>query len=142
MLDAFVIFNRGGMSVFSKIWHPLKAVTENETFGQFLDSSSQSSSVDPINKFIERVLIEGNVDENIQIDSYSMKYSLLNSQNLVFLAIHQKIIQVPYTLQFLEEAKKLFIKTQKSQEDFEPILLNLLRKIEVRKMAVNLYLNF
>lgn len=88
MLDGALIFQKGGLVLWSKYYLPSLAPSQQT-------GSNSKSSLHPIDHLIYEVLLKGrgvgSVDNGekspiINFDSYSMQYTLDNKHNLVFVA--------------------------------------------------------
>ena len=89
MLDGALIFQKGGLVLWSKYYLPSLAPS-------LTGLNSKSSSLHPVDHLIYEVLLKGrgvgsmelNGEKSpiINFDSYSMQYTLDNKHNLVFVA--------------------------------------------------------
>lgn len=90
MIDAFYIFTKGGLLLWST---QLVKVNGN-----------------PLDRLIKEVLLEERVGEtNTTLDSYSLKWKLLNDMDIFFVVVYQGILQIAYLEGLLETAAKNFL---------------------------------
>jgi len=92
MIDAFYIFTKGGLLLWST---QLVKVAGN-----------------PLGRLIREVLLEERMGESQhQCDSYKMSWKLENSLDLFFVVVYQSILPITYLEGLLASASKEFIKT-------------------------------
>lgn len=91
MIDAFYIFTKGGLLLWSTQLVKVKG--------------------DPVDKLIKEVLLEERVGETFaNLESYSMKWRLLNEMDLFFVVVYQGILQIAYLESLLLSVSKEFLK--------------------------------
>eukprot|EP01006_Ploeotia_vitrea_P000580 TRINITY_DN103298_c0_g1_i1.p1 TRINITY_DN103298_c0_g1~~TRINITY_DN103298_c0_g1_i1.p1 ORF type:complete len:590 (-),score=124.53 TRINITY_DN103298_c0_g1_i1:806-2575(-) len=89
MIDTFTIFFIGGKVLWNKTFLPLQG--------------------NPINKLIKTVLLEERSGEKeFTTDAYKLQWSLANEFNLVFVVVYQKLIQLLYVDELLQQVKEAF----------------------------------
>jgi signal recognition particle receptor subunit alpha len=92
MIDAFYIFTKGGLLLWST---QLVKVAGN-----------------PLDRLIREVLLEERMGESQhQCDSYKMSWKLENTLDLFFVVVYQSILPITYLEGLLTSASKEFIKT-------------------------------
>lgn len=90
MIDAFYIFTKGGLLLWSTQLVKLKG--------------------NPLDRLIKEVLLEERVGEtSASLDSYSMKWKLLNELDLFFVVVYQGILQLSYLESLLERTANEFL---------------------------------
>ncbi|KAI8324676.1 SRP54-domain-containing protein [Martensiomyces pterosporus] len=92
MLDKFTIATKGGIVLWSKDYAPIS--------GQ------------PLNSLVQEVLIQSSRTENTSryvTGPYSLQWTFANELNVIFIAVYQKILQLPYLDDLLRHAKKHFV---------------------------------
>jgi len=90
MIDAFYIFTKGGLLLWSTQLVKIKG--------------------NPLDRLIREVLLEERVGETTaNMDSYSLKWKLLNEMDLFFVVVYQGILQIAYLEGLLERAAKEFL---------------------------------
>lgn len=90
MIDAFYIFTKGGLLLWSTQLVKVKG--------------------NPLDRLIREVLLEERVGEtHANIDSYSMKWKLVNEMDLLFVAVYQGILQISYLEGLLSLVSKEFL---------------------------------
>jgi len=90
MIDAFYIFTKGGLLLWSTQLVKLKG--------------------NPLDRLIKEVLLEERVGEtSASVDSYSMKWKLLNELDLFFVVVYQGILQLSYLESLLERTANEFL---------------------------------
>jgi len=91
MIDAFYIFTKGGLLLWSTQLVKIKG--------------------NPIDGLIKEVLLEERVGEtSAKVDSYSLKWKLLNEMDTFFVVVYQGILQMAYLESLLAMATKEFFK--------------------------------
>lgn len=89
MIDAFYIFTKGGLLLWSTQLVKVKG--------------------NPIDRLIKEVLLEERVGETFAtLDSYNLKWKLLNEMDLFFVVVYQGILQIAYLEGLLSMAAKEF----------------------------------
>lgn len=89
MIDAFYIFTKGGLLLWSTQLVKVKG--------------------NPIDRLIKEVLLEERVGETFAtLDSYNLKWKLLNEMDLFFVVVYQGILQMAYLEGLLSMAAKEF----------------------------------
>lgn len=90
MIDAFYIFTKGGLLLWSTQLVKVKG--------------------NPLDRLIREVLLEERVGEtNASLDSYSMKWKLVSEMDLFFVAVYQGILQISYLEGLLSLVSKEFL---------------------------------
>jgi len=90
MIDAFYIFTKGGLLLWSTQLVKVKG--------------------DPLDRLIKEVLMQERMGETfVTLDSYSLKWKLLNEMDLFFVVVYQGILQMPYLEGLLEAVAKKFL---------------------------------
>lgn len=90
MIDAFYIFTKGGLLLWSTQLVKVKG--------------------NPLDRLIKEVLLEERMGETTaNMDSYSLKWKLLNEMDLFFVVVYQGILQIAYLEGLLERAAKEFL---------------------------------
>eukprot|EP00928_Gymnodinium_smaydae_P061657 TRINITY_DN45691_c0_g1_i1.p1 TRINITY_DN45691_c0_g1~~TRINITY_DN45691_c0_g1_i1.p1 ORF type:complete len:634 (+),score=211.44 TRINITY_DN45691_c0_g1_i1:69-1904(+) len=90
MIDAFYIFTKGGLLLWSTQLVKVKG--------------------DPLDRLIKEVLLEERVGESsANLDSYSLKWKLQNEVDIFFVCVYQGILQMAYLEALLALAAKEFI---------------------------------
>lgn len=90
MIDAFYIFTKGGLLLWSTQLVKVKG--------------------DPIDKLIKEVLLEERIGETfVNLQSYSLKWKVLNDLDLFFVVVYQGIVTMAYLENLLESAAKAFL---------------------------------
>jgi len=90
MIDAFYIFTKGGLLLWSTQLVKVKG--------------------NPLDRVIKEVLLEERLGETTaNVDSYNMKWKLLNEMDLFFVVVYQGILQIAYLEGLLERAVKEFL---------------------------------
>ncbi|KAG8905125.1 hypothetical protein FRB99_000637, partial [Tulasnella sp. 403] len=80
---------------------------------------------------LREALIEGRTaDEKYEKDGYSIRWTLANEMELIFVVAYQRILHLTYVEDLLLAMKELFIKL------FAPFLLTLVQSLHVAKGAV------
>lgn len=91
MIDAFYIFTKGGLLLWSTQLVKVKG--------------------NPIDRLIKEVLLEERLGEvTACVDSYNLKWKLLNDMDLFFVVVYQGILQIAYLEALLERAGEEFLK--------------------------------
>lgn len=91
MIDAFYIFTKGGLLLWSTQLVKIKG--------------------DPLDRLIKEVLLEERVGETFAtMDPYNLKWKLLNEMDLFFVVVYQGILQMVYLESLLDSAAKEFVK--------------------------------
>lgn len=91
MIDAFYVFTKGGLLLWSTQLVKIKG--------------------DPLDRLIKEVLLEERVGETFAtMDPYNLKWKLLNDMDLFFVVVYQGILQMVYLESLLESAAKEFVK--------------------------------
>ncbi|KIY43644.1 P-loop containing nucleoside triphosphate hydrolase protein [Fistulina hepatica ATCC 64428] len=76
-----------------------------------------SSPNSPVNSLVREALIEGRTsEERYERDGYTVKWTLVNDLELIFVVAYQRILQLAYVEDLLAALKALFVKL------FEPFL--------------------
>eukprot|EP00929_Paragymnodinium_shiwhaense_P037780 TRINITY_DN20065_c1_g1_i1.p1 TRINITY_DN20065_c1_g1~~TRINITY_DN20065_c1_g1_i1.p1 ORF type:complete len:589 (-),score=201.24 TRINITY_DN20065_c1_g1_i1:247-2013(-) len=90
MIDAFYIFTKGGLLLWSTQLVKVKG--------------------DPVDRLIKEVLLEERVGETqVNLDSYSLKWLVRNEMDLLFVAVYQGILQLSYLESLLSSISKEFV---------------------------------
>eukprot|EP00927_Polykrikos_kofoidii_P066348 TRINITY_DN61965_c0_g1_i1.p1 TRINITY_DN61965_c0_g1~~TRINITY_DN61965_c0_g1_i1.p1 ORF type:complete len:641 (+),score=158.33 TRINITY_DN61965_c0_g1_i1:101-1924(+) len=90
MIDAFYIFTKGGLLLWSTQLVKVKG--------------------DPLDRLIKEVLLEERVGEtSANLDSYSLKWLLKNELDLFFVVVYQGVLQLTYLESLLTSAAKEFV---------------------------------
>jgi len=90
MIDAFYIFTKGGLLLWSTQLVKIKG--------------------NPLDRLIREVLLEERVGEtSANVDSYNLKWKLLNEMDIFFVVVYQGILQMAYLEGLLERAAKEFL---------------------------------
>lgn len=90
MIDAFYIFTKGGLLLWSTQLVKVKG--------------------NPLDRLIKEVLLEERVGENtFKVDAYSLKWKLLSEMDLFFVVVYQGILQIAYLDALLNAASKEFL---------------------------------
>jgi len=90
MIDAFYIFTKGGLLLWS--------------------TQLVKINGDPLDRLIKEVLLEEQKGESFKtLDPYSLKWKLLNDMDLFFVVVYQGILQITYLEGLLERAAKEFL---------------------------------
>lgn len=88
MLDYFVIFTKTGLVLWSKTFCELQG--------------------DPIGTLISSVLLEERAGgRSHATEDYTVRWTLANEVDLVFVAVYQKMFQLMYVDELLERVKKV-----------------------------------
>jgi len=91
MIDAFYIFTKGGLLLWSTQLVKVKG--------------------DPLDSLIREVLLEERLGETVaSLQSYSLKWKLINELELFFVAVYQRIVQITYLEGLLASAANEFLK--------------------------------
>ena len=92
MLDLFTILTKGGFVLWQKKF--------------------TSITGSPVEDLIRNVLIEERAGTNTYTkDSYTLRWTLANEFDLVFVVAYQKILQLNYMDELLETIKRMFLET-------------------------------
>lgn len=87
MIDAFYIFTKGGLLLWSSQFVKVKG--------------------NPLDRLIKEVLLEERVGEtSANLDSYSLKWKLLNELDIFLVVVYQGILQIAYLESLLAMAAK------------------------------------
>ncbi|KAG8802196.1 hypothetical protein FRC16_010178 [Serendipita sp. 398] len=98
MLDNCTISHKGGVVLWSRSFTPAAA-----TLAQ--------STASPVNNLIREALIEGRTDDDrYEKDGYTVRWTLANDLELIFVVAYQRILQLTYVEELLSKLKTLFIK--------------------------------
>lgn len=90
MIDAFYIFTKGGLLLWSTQLVKVKG--------------------DPLDRLIKEVLLEERVGETFaNLQSYSLKWKLLNELDLFFVVVYQGIKTMEYLEELLSDCSKAFL---------------------------------
>jgi len=90
MIDAFYIFTKGGLLLWSTQLVKVKG--------------------NPLDRLIKEVLLEERVGEtSANLDSYSLKWKLLNEMDIFFVVVYQGILQLTYLEGLLASVAKEFV---------------------------------
>mmetsp|Transcript_20570 Transcript_20570/g.27105 ORF Transcript_20570/g.27105 Transcript_20570/m.27105 type:complete len:611 (+) Transcript_20570:252-2084(+) len=90
MLDHISIFTQTGLVLWSRTLCKIKG--------------------DPVNELIKTVLIEERGgDKTANFDRYTLKWTLANDLNIVFVVVYQKILQIFYVEELLQQLKQEFL---------------------------------
>ncbi|CAJ1404016.1 unnamed protein product [Effrenium voratum] len=90
MIDAFYIFTKGGLLLWSTQLVKVKG--------------------NPLDRLIKEVLLEERVGETFAtLDSYNLKWKLLNEMDLFFVVVYQGILQIAYLEGLLTMVAKEFV---------------------------------
>mmetsp|Transcript_43247 Transcript_43247/g.123280 ORF Transcript_43247/g.123280 Transcript_43247/m.123280 type:complete len:620 (-) Transcript_43247:94-1953(-) len=90
MIDAFYIFTKGGLLLWSTQLVKVRG--------------------GPVDRLIREVLLEERVGETSAcLDSYNLKWKLLNEMDLFFVVVYQGILQLSYLEGMLERVAKEFL---------------------------------
>ncbi|ORX73896.1 P-loop containing nucleoside triphosphate hydrolase protein [Linderina pennispora] len=90
MLDGFTIATKGGVVLWSRDYAPID--------GQ------------PIDSLVQEVLIQGTrADSKYVAGPYGLHWTFANELNVIFIAVYQKILQLPYIDDLLKHAKRHFV---------------------------------
>mmetsp|Transcript_15435 Transcript_15435/g.42438 ORF Transcript_15435/g.42438 Transcript_15435/m.42438 type:complete len:613 (+) Transcript_15435:133-1971(+) len=90
MIDAFYIFTKGGLLLWSRQLVKVKG--------------------EPLDRLIKEVLLEERVGEECtMIDAYSFRWKLINEMDIFFVAVYQGILQMAYIEALLSLAAKEFL---------------------------------
>lgn len=97
MIDSVTIVTKGGLVLWKITDFPLAG--------------------EPVNALIKNVLLEDRLSEkSYNYEKYTLKWTLENDLNLIFVVVYQKLIQLLYVEELLELVKQKFI------EMFESVL--------------------
>lgn len=100
MIDAFYIFTKGGLLLWSTQLVKIKG--------------------EPIDRLIKEALLEERLGENFcNLDPYNLKWKLVNEMDLFFVVVYQGILQITYLEGLLEAAAKEFMKSLTSLGGFD-----------------------
>ncbi|KAJ2005873.1 hypothetical protein H4R26_001715 [Coemansia thaxteri] len=95
MLDQFTIATKGGVVLWSKAYAPIDNC--------------------PVDSLVQDVLIQSNRLDNSSISNkyhsgaYTLQWTFANELNVMFVAVYQKILQLPYLEELLRHVKKHFV---------------------------------
>lgn len=90
MIDAFYIFTKGGLLLWSTQLVKVKG--------------------NPLDRLIKEVLLEERIGETFaNIDAYSLKWKLLNEMDIFFVVVYQGILQMAYLESLLSSVAKDFL---------------------------------
>ncbi|KAJ2907607.1 hypothetical protein GGI21_003720, partial [Coemansia aciculifera] len=95
MLDQFTIATKGGVVLWSKAYAP---ITNR-----------------PVDLLVQDVLIQstrldtGGGSNKYHTGTYSLQWTFANELNIMFIAVYQKILQLPYLEDLLYHVKKHFV---------------------------------
>ena len=105
MLDKFSIFTQTGLVLFEKDLTFTPAFLSSSSSTNLLDCS------DPVGRLITDVLIEDKCSRppfSTTLDKVTVAWTFDNSLGLVFVAVYQKILQLPYIERLLDQVKTEF----------------------------------
>lgn len=90
MIDAFYIFTKGGLLLWSTQLVKVKG--------------------NPLDRLIKEVLLEERIGETFaNVDAYSLKWKLLNEMDIFFVVVYQGILQMAYLESLLSSVAKDFL---------------------------------
>eukprot|EP00668_Euglena_longa_P040619 GGOE01053487.1.p1 GENE.GGOE01053487.1~~GGOE01053487.1.p1 ORF type:complete len:618 (-),score=258.25 GGOE01053487.1:1236-3053(-) len=123
MIDGFTIFHKGGRVLWSKSNVPILG--------------------SPINQLIKTVLLEERTSDNFFIhDAYKLHWLLANEFELVFVVVYQKILQLLYIDELLQQVKDAFCELHRTAlamewgrisltvEDFDATFVAIMQRVE------------
>lgn len=111
MLDHFTIFTKTGLVLYSRSFTPQ------------IPPSTTGSSSHPIDSLVVQAFLQDDVSSStFQRESYTIRYAFANDVECVFVAVHQRILQLAYVEQLLETVKHDFL------QRFRPFLVALSRE--------------
>lgn len=98
MLDHFTIFTKTGLVLYSRSFTPQ------------IPPSTTGSSSHPIDSLVVQAFLQDDVaSSTFQKESYTLRYAFANDVECVFVAVHQRILQLGYVDQLLETIKQDFL---------------------------------
>ncbi|KAJ1732415.1 hypothetical protein LPJ61_002053 [Coemansia biformis] len=91
MLDSFTIATKGGVVLWSR---------------EYTDIAGR-----PVEALVQEVLIESTRTDSAKHNSgaYSLQWTLANELNVIFVAVYQKMLQLPYVEDLLRHVKRHFV---------------------------------
>ncbi|KDN53026.1 hypothetical protein K437DRAFT_135739 [Tilletiaria anomala UBC 951] len=97
MLDHFTIFTRTGVVLWSKSFTP--------TVADDLDKPSN-----PIDSLIRETFVEERTaDRKYEKDGYTIRWSFANDLELIYVVVYQRILQLSYIDDLLDQVKSAFV---------------------------------
>ncbi|GAC72537.1 FOG: RRM domain [Moesziomyces antarcticus T-34] len=95
MLDHFTIFTKNGLVLWSKTFSPAL--------------SSADASANPVNALIKQAFLEQRTaDHKFDKDGYTLRWTFANELDLTFVVVYQRILQLSYIEELLDNVRSLF----------------------------------
>ncbi|KAJ2747960.1 hypothetical protein GGI20_000047 [Coemansia sp. BCRC 34301] len=95
MFDQFTIATKGGVVLWSKVYAPITNRPVDSLVQDVLIQSTRLDSSSNSNKY--------------HTGTYSLQWTFANELNVIFIAVYQKILQLPYLEDLLRHVKKHFV---------------------------------